>query len=275
MICPYCNERAEFISSKDFYGTDYKTNLYVCEPCDARVGTHKGSKTPLGTMANEKLRKLRKRCHLAFDPKWKSGKMTRTNAYRWLQQEMNLTPEEAHIGMFDEERCLKLLEILGVTITNTEKVVINMDLKALAAGILAEGFDPATSPVSDFEELPDGVYDALLKEVEWRVSDSGFEWLSLQFEVLNEGFEGRIYFAMISFVNEKMVALNMKRAMKTAHALGIALSPEDFDQPEVGLVEAFQQGLGGEVELELTGWENKKTGKKGQNFDVSVPLPFD
>ena len=149
-----------------------------------------------------------------------------------------------------------------------------MDLKAMAAQLLADGFDPATSPVSDFDELPNGSYDALLNNVEWRVSDSGFEWLSLQFEILNEGFEGRKYFGMISFVNEKMIGLNMKRAMKTAHSVGVELSPDDFVSPETNLVEAFQQGLGSQVELTLTGWENKKTGKSGQNFDVSEPLPF-
>lgn len=100
------------MSSKEFYGRDYGTNLYVCLPCDARVGTHKGSKTPLGTLANAALRDLRMQCHKVFDRKWKSGKMSRTDAYVWLQEHMNLPAEKAHIGMFDKEQCNKLLKIL-------------------------------------------------------------------------------------------------------------------------------------------------------------------
>lgn len=150
-----------------------------------------------------------------------------------------------------------------------------MSLKDMAAQILEEGFDPATSPVSDFENLPDGTYDAMLENVEWRVSqDGGFEWLSLVFEILNEGFEGRKYFGMVSFNHENMVGLNIKRAMKTANAVGVELHPEDFETPETSLVEAFKEGLGTEVELTLTGWKSKKTGKTGQNFDVDVALPF-
>jgi len=148
-----------------------------------------------------------------------------------------------------------------------------MDLKAMAAQLLADGFDPATSPVSDFENLPDGVYDAIFTTAEWRTSDSGWEWLSVQFEILNEGFEGRKYFGMISFITESMIAMNMKLAMKTAHAVDVVLSPEDFIQPETDLVAAFQDGLGKEVGLKLTSWKNK-AGKSGQNFEVSEPLPF-
>ncbi|HSH24752.1 MAG TPA: DUF669 domain-containing protein, partial [Massilibacterium sp.] len=132
----------------------------------------------------------------------------------------------------------------------------------------------ATSPVSDYENLPDGTYDALLENVEWRTSESGFEWLSLAFEILNEGYEGRKYFGMISFNNEKMVGLNIKRAMKTANAVGVELQPTDFESPEQNLVEAFEEGLGKEVELKLTSWTSKKTGKSGQNFDVDVAVPF-
>lgn len=150
-----------------------------------------------------------------------------------------------------------------------------MNLKDMASQILSEGFDPKTSPVSDFENLPDGTYDALLENAEWRVSQNGdFEWLSLVFEVLNEGHEGRKHFGMISFNHEKMIGLNIKRAMKTADAVGVELDPDVFDEPETALVEAFQEGLGTEVELTLTSYVSKKTGKTGQNFDVEPSEAF-
>ena len=146
-----------------------------------------------------------------------------------------------------------------------------MSLMDAAAQILAEGFDVKKGAVSDFEDLPEGTYEAILENVEWKTSDSGWEWLSLQFEVLSEGFEGRKYFGMISFMNENFMNMNIKLALRVAGAVGVELSPEDFETPETSLVEAFQEGLGMEVDLKLTNWENKKTGKKGQNFIADEP----
>ena len=64
-------------------GTSYK--CYYCEPCNAYVGCHKNSRKPLGTLANKELRELRIRTHEIFDPLWKSGKMTRSEAYKMLE----------------------------------------------------------------------------------------------------------------------------------------------------------------------------------------------
>ncbi len=114
--CPYCLKQAEYVTSKEFYGQQYKNNLYVCYPCDARVGTHGKGKRPLGTMANKQLRALRMSCHQVFDNRWKNKKRgkskARKKAYLWLQEAMNLSEKEAHIGKFNKEQCFKLLEIM-------------------------------------------------------------------------------------------------------------------------------------------------------------------
>ncbi|MEI3596886.1 MULTISPECIES: DUF669 domain-containing protein [unclassified Oceanobacillus] len=146
-----------------------------------------------------------------------------------------------------------------------------MSLMDAAAKILAEGFDVKKGAVSDFEELPEGTYEAMLEHVEWRTNDDGFEWLSLQFEILSEGYEGRKYFGMISFHNERFMNMNIKLALRVAGALGVELNPEDFETPETSLVDAFENGVGIEVDLTLTNWENKKTGKRGQNFICDEP----
>lgn len=112
MICPYCNEKAVFMTTEEYYGKDYGTNMYVCRPCDATVGTHGRTKNPKGTLANKELRQLRMEVHAIFDPLWKSGKMMRHNAYAVLQKLMNLPKEKAHIGMFNKEQCLEALEKL-------------------------------------------------------------------------------------------------------------------------------------------------------------------
>lgn len=109
--CPYCGKDAQFITSKDFYGKDYGSNLYVCTPCDARVGTHGRGKKALGTLANANLRELRKRCHSRIDPLWRSRKMSRGSVYNRLQKVMSLSSEEAHIGLFNEQQCFQLLDI--------------------------------------------------------------------------------------------------------------------------------------------------------------------
>ena len=110
MNCPYCGNEAKFITSKEFYGKDYGTNVYSCNPCDAYVGTHGNGKVPLGMMATAELRTYRKRAHSAFDQLWKSGKMSRHKAYSWMAEQMELEPKDAHIAMFDVEKCKGLIE---------------------------------------------------------------------------------------------------------------------------------------------------------------------
>lgn len=110
VICPYCGQRAELVDSAVIYGRSYG-NIYLCEPCDAYVGTHRRNNKPLGTLANKQLREWRKRAHRAFDPLWKSGKMTRDDAYKWLSRKMNLPPRKTHIGMFDIRQCKRVIKI--------------------------------------------------------------------------------------------------------------------------------------------------------------------
>jgi hypothetical protein len=114
MKCPYCQGEVMFLTSKQFYGVDYGTNVYSCKPCDAYVGTHGNTKQPLGTLANKELRKYRSLAHKAFDPLWKTKGMTRTAAYRWMSEQMSIPPQEAHIGMFNINQCKQIIELLSV-----------------------------------------------------------------------------------------------------------------------------------------------------------------
>ena len=262
MICPYCKKPAEFVSSVDFYGYDYKSNLYVCTPCDARVGTHGKGKTPLGKMANSKLRSLRKECHKRFDVRWKTRQVSRSKAYQQLAEMMDLPPEQAHIGMFDETQCKKLLSLIP-----KERNYMS-NLAAMAQKLLAEGFDPKTSPVDDFEALPEGIYDVALSEVAWRVNDKGTEWLQLNLEILNEGFENRKHFGMI-FFTEKMMERSLKQTMKCAAALDVELDPAVFGSPETDLVDAFKEALGNQCEMEIK--HSKSKNGTFVNFTLSEP----
>jgi DNA-directed RNA polymerase subunit RPC12/RpoP len=115
-VCPYCGGKVSLRDSKIIYKTRSYGLIYLCDNypvCSAFVGVHKGTTNPLGTLADTDLRELRKKCHAKFDDLWLNGSMARWAAYAWLQKELNMTQEQAHIGMFRTKDCLKLLKILS------------------------------------------------------------------------------------------------------------------------------------------------------------------
>lgn len=102
------------MSSKEFYGVDYGTNIYSCKPCDAYVGTYGATYRALGSLATKELRELRRASHQAFDILWKSGRMDRSGAYAWLSEKMGLPTSKTHIGMFDEKQCKEVLRLITI-----------------------------------------------------------------------------------------------------------------------------------------------------------------
>jgi len=86
------------------------TNVWLCRPCDAYVGTNGNSNIPLGTLAKQELRELRKQTHRMIDVYWKEKRMTRSEMYKRIQRIMNLTEDEAHVGKFNVEQCQTLME---------------------------------------------------------------------------------------------------------------------------------------------------------------------
>ncbi|MBO6266801.1 MAG: DUF3268 family zinc-finger domain-containing protein [Synergistaceae bacterium] len=115
VICPYCGKLAEYVDSAIVYHGRSYGMIYLCSPCDAYVGVHRGTDRPLGRLANSELRKWRNAAHAAFDPLWQQGeyKRRRNDAYAWLAEKMGLPKEETHIGMFDVEQCRSVIEIIN------------------------------------------------------------------------------------------------------------------------------------------------------------------
>lgn len=112
--CPYCNNESVLVSGDWIY--PHRPDLfnkwfYVCWKDDAYVGCHPGTKNPLGRLANASLRKAKSAAHAAFDPKWKTKQMKRGAAYHWLAQQLGVLDKECHIGMFDLETCIKVVEV--------------------------------------------------------------------------------------------------------------------------------------------------------------------
>lgn len=120
LTCPYCKAKAEFVDSAEIYGRSYGM-IYLCRPCDAYVGVHKGTEKPLGRLANAELREWKIKAHAAFDPLWKR-KMIRDNCrkqvargkgYKWLAGQLEINCSDCHIGMFDVKMCKKVIDICG------------------------------------------------------------------------------------------------------------------------------------------------------------------
>lgn len=122
LVCPYCGNNTEYIDSSVIYRKSYGM-IYICKPCDAYVGVHKGTDKSLGRLANKELREAKKEAHYYFDQIartelinkiWKEyipNLGNRNKAYLWLSKQMNIPKEYCHIGMFDVAECKKVVEI--------------------------------------------------------------------------------------------------------------------------------------------------------------------
>lgn len=109
MRCPYCGHKLIFRTAEQMgIKTEEGVNFWACSnypECDAYVRTLKNSQKPRGTVANSELRGLRQRTHRVFNKLYKSGYMTRDEAYIWLSRIMGCTGQQAHIGQFSEYNC--------------------------------------------------------------------------------------------------------------------------------------------------------------------------
>lgn len=106
--CPYCSSAAK-LSARVEGGV--VTHLWMCTPCNAHVGCHRGTTTPLGTLANAELRAARAKAKDAFNPIWRLGAKSRTGAHLWLANKLGIAPKACHIDKLDFEQCMRALEV--------------------------------------------------------------------------------------------------------------------------------------------------------------------
>ncbi|QOC57969.1 hypothetical protein phiK7B1_114 [Pseudomonas phage phiK7B1] len=116
--CPYCKSAVKYTSHAEIYGgrtfSDWPF-IYLCtnKSCNASVGVHAGTNHPLGTLADEKTKTARKAAHAAFDPIWKNQKnkgKARTEAYKWLAEQLDIERWRCHISWFDVSYCEKVVK---------------------------------------------------------------------------------------------------------------------------------------------------------------------
>jgi hypothetical protein len=116
-ICPYCGKESKLVTGETLYPHRkdlYSLQFYLCSQCDAYVGCHPGSNRPLGRLANKELREAKSAAHRVFDLIWKTGKMTRFNAYGWLANQLGIKRSNCHIGEFDVDKCKAVIEACGI-----------------------------------------------------------------------------------------------------------------------------------------------------------------
>ena len=109
--CQYCGSQAYLRPASVLNKTekaDADAMFYVCARypvCDAYVTANAGNLMPMGTLANRQLRQKRRAAHVALNRLWQSNIMTRKEAYRWLQLQLGVEEEDAHIARFLDYRC--------------------------------------------------------------------------------------------------------------------------------------------------------------------------
>lgn len=115
--CPYCGSPSKLVDSIEIYGKSYGM-IYLCRPCDAYVGCHRGSTIAKGRLADKELRQWKKAAHGFFDALWRrkmkrgyTKEQARSAAYRWLSEQMGIDFEYTHIGMFNIDQCRRVVDI--------------------------------------------------------------------------------------------------------------------------------------------------------------------
>lgn len=118
ITCPYCSSEAQLDSGSTIYPKHpslRNRQFWSCPNCDAYVGCHAGTEHPLGRLANKKLRALKTDAHLSFDRLWRdSGPMSRSQAYKWLSEQLHIPSKKTHIGLFDESLCKRTIEVCDI-----------------------------------------------------------------------------------------------------------------------------------------------------------------
>jgi len=112
--CPKCGATIVLRSAEGIYKENKNnTMLYICSNyphCDMYVRTHPGTTKPVGTLADARLRKLRREAHFYFNQLYESGAMTDDDAYTLLMNIVQAPRSKAHIGYLGEYYCQQVIE---------------------------------------------------------------------------------------------------------------------------------------------------------------------
>jgi len=107
----------------------------------------------------------------------------RTQAYNWLANKMNITPDKCHIGMFNEEQCEKVMDICHVEKINVIRARNGAEKIFRKEGMNIEHFrtlDPDNlSRYISKEFLPNSVHRGELKQIFGEVDGNPLRFIAL------------------------------------------------------------------------------------------------
>lgn len=111
-LCPHCGDPMVLRETTIYrYRNGDPRKFYGCRnypKCYSTCAAHPDG-TPASTVADAPTRAARHRAHVAFDQLWQGGLMPRKEAYRWMREALGMTKAQAHIGLFDEAQCERLI----------------------------------------------------------------------------------------------------------------------------------------------------------------------
>lgn len=112
MKCPYCGSAVVLKDASEIYhSSSADRKLYVCAKypeCDTYSRADPVTLKPLSTLADKKLRALRKETHDLFNQIYEKKIMSKKDAYRWLGQIIQAPGNQAHIGKLNEYYCMEV-----------------------------------------------------------------------------------------------------------------------------------------------------------------------
>lgn len=111
MTCNICgSNHVNLVNNSLLYGKEYGKYpyVYLCTDCNAYVGVHPNME-PMGLLADDEMRVLRKKCHELFDRTWKNNK-ERTVRYAELAEKLGV--KECHFSWMSKEELKKVLTIV-------------------------------------------------------------------------------------------------------------------------------------------------------------------
>ncbi len=112
--CPECGAMLRLKTSRN--GVFYGCETWGTTGCKGSHGAHSDG-SPLGVPADQATKRARIQAHRAFDQLWKpdGGRkplMTRAEAYEWMRLAMKIARLQAHISMFTQDQCTKLVRLV-------------------------------------------------------------------------------------------------------------------------------------------------------------------
>lgn len=111
--CRYCGASVRLVNNSEIYGREFGDwpFAYFCSGCRAYVGLHPKTDIPLGTLADDELRKARNQCKKVFHAVMERSGLSRTRAYQWLADQMEIEVDHCHWGWFEVDQCKRAAAI--------------------------------------------------------------------------------------------------------------------------------------------------------------------